>query len=502
MANKTEFSRIVTKGTTISGITPTINTATTIDATWIDSDILNREMFINVEDKKVFIRANDDILEFNTFGTGSTPADLYLPLTGGTVSGNINMISGATITGLDYLPLSGGVMDSGAQISGATGNYLDLDFNFGPITNGISLGDIIGTGTGLILGSGSTVLGNGGNNIAIPSTLGIQLSTTSTGEDILLASGNDIFLDSNGYINIQNAPTTDNTNTKVLSRDTVTGNIEEIDVSSIGDGSFLPLSGGVLTGGVSGATGNYLDLDFNFGPFTNGIILSDSPLSPTSNGLFMFPTTGVALGNSDTNSISLALGDGIKVQTVVDDIKLEAVNGYVELISDNGITIRDVDNSHQGSFIHIPTPTYAIGTTSTTKGKTIISSEGAVVNAGVYNTVILGGTGIIASESNSVYVPKLNIGITSGTSISYLGIDSNGFVVTGSTVVNKYAATVTLNAGNNTITHNLNDTDVIVAIKTSAGVVQIPNSVDSFAANTVNINVSSTLTNARVIIIK
>ena len=144
----------------------------------------------------------------------------------------------------------------------------------------------------------------------------------------------------------------------------------------------------------------------------------------------------------------------------------------------------------------------AFSSTFTNAGSTIISSNSSLINAGLNNTVILGGTGIIASESNSVYVPKLNIGITSGTSISSLGIDSNGFVVTGSTVVNKYAATVTLNAGNNTITHNLNDTDVIVAIKTSAGVVQIPNSVDSFAANTVNINVSSTLTNARVIIIK
>jgi hypothetical protein len=51
------------------------------------------------------------------------------------------------------------------------------------------------------------------------------------------------------------------------------------------------------------------------------------------------------------------------------------------------------------------------------------------------NSVILGGTSIVGSCDNTVYVPQLNIStITTGTSINNLGIDSNGFVVVGTDV--------------------------------------------------------------------
>ena len=335
--------------------------------------------------------------------SGSTPNTMYASNV--SIVNNLTIASGATlnmsgvtITGLDYLPLSGGVMDSGAQISGATGNYLDLDFNFGPITNGVIL---LNSGIGPV--ESYFVTDKNYGTIIKDGASDSQIQITPTSFEIQATNGN---------LNL---------------------------TSTVGD--------------------------------TNIIAYESLNLTSTVGDTNIFAYESLNLTSSSTS---------VRTSTY--------------------FLVRDGSSSAVGIYTRFDG--LAFSSTFTNAGSTIISSNSSLINAGLNNTVILGGTGIIASESNSVYVPKLNIGITSGTSISSLGIDSNGFVVTGSTVVNKYAATVTLNAGNNTITHNLNDTDVIVAIKTSAGVVQIPNSVDSFAANTVNINVSSTLTNARVIIIK
>jgi hypothetical protein len=65
----------------------------------------------------------------------------------------------------------------------------------------------------------------------------------------------------------------------------------------------------------------------------------------------------------------------------------------------------------------------------------------------------------------------------------------------------KYAASIPFTAATSqTVTHNLNDTDVIVQLKDSTGTLVIPNVVDNYTNNTVDIEVSSTET-FRVIII-
>jgi len=52
----------------------------------------------------------------------------------------------------------------------------------------------------------------------------------------------------------------------------------------------------------------------------------------------------------------------------------------------------------------------------------------------INNTVIIGGSGITGSTSNTVYVPNFNIStLGTGTSINNLGVDSSGNVVTGTT---------------------------------------------------------------------
>jgi hypothetical protein len=71
MAIQTEYSRLVWKRSTVVGVEPTIPTATTIDNTWLDTDILIGEGFINVADDKFWFRTNNGITEINLSGVSS-----------------------------------------------------------------------------------------------------------------------------------------------------------------------------------------------------------------------------------------------------------------------------------------------------------------------------------------------------------------------------------------------------------------------------------------------
>jgi hypothetical protein len=71
-----------------------------------------------------------------------------------------------------------------------------------------------------------------------------------------------------------------------------------------------------------------------------------------------------------------------------------------------------------------------------TAGVIINSFNGSRIQAGVSHSVILGGNAILATASNTVYVPYLNIkNFTGTTAVAALNIDANGNVVTGTTVV-------------------------------------------------------------------
>ena len=66
------------------------------------------------------------------------------------------------------------------------------------------------------------------------------------------------------------------------------------------------------------------------------------------------------------------------------------------------------------------------------KNGVIIGGENHTISTLVENSVILGGNGITASTSNTAYVQNLNIStLGTGSSISNLGIDINGNVVSG-----------------------------------------------------------------------
>jgi hypothetical protein len=115
--------------------------------------------------------------------------------------------------------------------------------------------------------------------------------------------------------------------------------------------------------------------------------------------------------------------------------------------------------------------------------------------SGVSNSVIVGGDFITASTSNTAYVPNLNIrDIGSGSPIINLGVDSSGNVVTGTTgggSVSKYSASFAFTAYTaSTITHNLGSTDVMVQMKDSTGSMIIPDTINNYQTNSVDILVT------------
>jgi hypothetical protein len=62
----------------------------------------------------------------------------------------------------------------------------------------------------------------------------------------------------------------------------------------------------------------------------------------------------------------------------------------------------------------------------------IFAGSGNTISPGIEKSVVLGGDNITAVESETAYVPQLNIGtVGSGTSVNNLGIDSGGNVVAG-----------------------------------------------------------------------
>lgn len=107
-------------------------------------------------------------------------------------------------------------------------------------------------------------------------------------------------------------------------------------------------------------------------------------------------------------------------------------------------------------------------------------------------------------SGNTKITGTLNIGtLGTGTSINTLGIDSNGFVVTATTTtgITKYAANVPMTGSTvETVIHSLGTTDVAVQLKDSTGKMIIPDVVDNYTTNTVDITVSSTETYKVIII--
>jgi hypothetical protein len=89
MSIQTDFSRLVNKRSSSTGVVPTIPSTETIDETWIATDLKIGEIFINTADQKIWYRATNGIVEITgtnglqpqTTTADATPVDaLTIPI--------------------------------------------------------------------------------------------------------------------------------------------------------------------------------------------------------------------------------------------------------------------------------------------------------------------------------------------------------------------------------------------------------------------------------------
>jgi hypothetical protein len=192
-------------------------------------------------------------------GSGTTN---YLPKwTGTTEQGNSLIYDDGTNIGIGTTT-PGVKLD--VQITGGTGNQLSGRFLAGTNANGNAGGITVGTTQtqcGYVYGeqtassTGDLVFGvqNLGSYAERARILGngnFGIGTTLPSEK-LHVSGNTIVSGtiSGGTMVITSTPTNNNSNTEILSRNSTTGNVEYIDSSTIGGGSFnYGLANAIMTG--------------------------------------------------------------------------------------------------------------------------------------------------------------------------------------------------------------------------------------------------------------
>jgi hypothetical protein len=202
-------------------------------------------VFSRVQVEPFLITIDSPNIKLDSNFTGTSIANLGID-----INGNITTGATAGILG-SFLPLTGGTM-TGDIIMG-TQKYIKNSGGTSTISTGV-LGDP--NRLDLIQYNGDFI-----NTVRLKNDIQLNAYDDATGENHLqyVDSNNGFtFEDSIGSIfgikrdalNIFYTPTTVNTNTGILTRNTSTGILEIRDESSIGVGTFVPLTGGTMTGGL------------------------------------------------------------------------------------------------------------------------------------------------------------------------------------------------------------------------------------------------------------
>jgi len=108
MANITEYSRLLFKRSTAPGVIPTITTATTIDSSWLPTDILVGEGFVNVVDDRFWIRTNNGLVEFDLSGQTANRLTTGATLIGNTIYFETPESASAYTVDLSSIVVTGG----------------------------------------------------------------------------------------------------------------------------------------------------------------------------------------------------------------------------------------------------------------------------------------------------------------------------------------------------------------------------------------------------------
>lgn len=299
---------------------------------------------------------------------------------------------------------------------------------------------------------------------------GITNSVIIGGYSMSATESNTVYL--GNKVNINNAytlPNVDGTSNQVLKTDGA-GNVTWQNDS----GSATPsLAQVLLSGNVTSA-----DIVMNSG---NSIVSSDISeqvkiqiMGGTGTSFFMI--------DNDNSLLNKAwiVGDFNSYQSGYNDNYLDAMDTYISLHSVTGsVTAKVIANSlnnrvsigiadssaaftnTQDSIEIFNTRVSSIATGNTEKWSTVISSRNSRVNALIRNSVILGGSGLTASNSNTVYLGNsVNINnaytlpSTDGTANQVLKTNGAGVVTWGSDTIGSLSNV--LANGNTTGTYSIN----------------------------------------------
>jgi len=164
--SQTEYSRLLLKRATFPGVLPTIPTGSTISNTWLPTDLLEGELYLNSPDDRLFVRTANGIKEIAISGISSgNDYTISAYLSGSTVFFNRTDLANAYSVDLSGLPVTGGT-GTDNYVTGGTFNAgtLTLDRQNGSVTITGFTSDIYTTGFTYNNANTLTISDNGGNN--------------------------------------------------------------------------------------------------------------------------------------------------------------------------------------------------------------------------------------------------------------------------------------------------------------------------------------------------
>jgi hypothetical protein len=438
---KIEYSRLVFKRSAQTGVEPTIPTATTIDNTWLATDLLVGEAFLNVADDKMWFRTDNGIIEVGLSGISSDnyytqsaslsgnvlsfdrndladaySIDLSPILTGATGGGNFLplLLTASTIVDID---------DYTVDFSGGTTSRFEVsNYGGGNLENGI-----------LSFSAGTAIFSN--DNIdeevihtiaTIPTQSYIQSNYSGTTYK-LNTQKNGMFISSNQlYAAFKGVEYSADYSANFVDRSLVDkGYVDTaISISGGSETAFTGMTGGRIkniigTPSVNNASQDSISLFFSTitsgvtGSFAMGspsynkaYIGSYSGESSSVNGSFVF---GPSRDNNDGSGMNanaaftLSNNHWIKSGSTSSGLFAgqEHIIGYNQayssIIGGSGNTIAD-DLDNPFGF-----PYSGFGINS------IINSKNCLITSGVSAATIISCIDLTATTSDTVYVPNLSI---------------------------------------------------------------------------------------------